>query len=256
MNPNRSILKILFRKSTPGCLALSFFLLLFTACGPNQGIEVGNPKLGGKSVTLQGPDPNESFVIQFLSDTTSQVSKVVDGQFETVAASTTIVNYQVSVTADFSGGPHFEADLEVDEEGNVKSAQLKLDGNDVPVEATVKNHSKATIDPSNYSDDALTLVTALCDRIVECDPSVVVSDCETEVYQTPGLAQELGSPPGQSLQEASESDPGFADANDDLLAECLSDVELLPCKQAEKWQTNIRHLIPKPSCPHAFSKNP
>jgi len=234
----------------------AFFLFLLLGCGPNQGIEVGNPKLGGKSVSLQGPDTNESFVIEFLTDTSSQVSKIVEGQFETITATTTILDGQVTVVADFPDGPHFSANLEVDNDGNILSATLTLDGNPVPVETTVKNDGKAAVDPGTFSNDALRLVAAICNRIVECDPSVVATDCETEVYESPGLGQELGSPPGQSLQEASEADPSFGVADDSLIDACLNDAELLPCKQAEKWQQNIRYLIPRPSCPQAFSPKP
>ena len=241
-------------------IMVGFFLLGIFGCGPNPGIEVGNPKLAGKVVTLQAPDSDDTYIIQFLTDTSAQVSKVVENQFEIVSAVVSVMDGQVQVVADFAAGPHFEAQLEVDDSGNILSATLSLDNASVPVTVEVKNEKKS-VDPF-FSNEALTIVSSLCGRIAECQPSTLSADCEAAVVEVPGLAQEFGGAPGQSLkQEGLQLDNGDVAVDADALAQCMDEMEILPCQQVEKGHDpatpedyhKVRHLIPKPSCTKVFS---
>ena len=244
------------------CFCLQFLSL---ACGttPNGGVEVGNPKLGGEVVTINPQGQEESYIVRFAEDGSAEVSKVVDGNFEIVPGTVLTEGDIVQVTATFNQGPSFEAEIQVDENGEIIAVSLILDGVVVPTETTIE------FDPpspqATWSNDALLAVATICRRVSECQASTLVSECEAELVEMPGLAQSFGSAPGQSLKETGEElENGERSSDPAALEQCLREIATLPCAQVDRGHdprdphnySQARKLVPKPSCAHAFSGHP
>ncbi len=240
-----------------------YLLFLAAACGPNGGVEVGNPKLGGKVVTLNPADRPETYVVSFPDDDSADVSKILGDQFETMAATVTIDGQNVLVEAQFSAGPAFALSFQVNEAGEIQNLSLKLDG--VPVSTGFSSQPAAPSLKTFWSNDALLVVATICQRVEECQPETPAVECEADLQGVPGLAQSFGGAPGQSLKETADAiDAGTDESDPAAVADCLAEIGILPCSQVDKGHEpsdphnyqQAHKLVPKPTCNQAFHKKP
>lgn len=249
----------------PRSLILSIMCLISIfvgwACG--AGVEVGNPKVVGKVITIDPAGRPETYVIRFQEDGSTEVSKILEDQFETVAASAETDGESVVVSATFPAGPVLQAHLQVDESGNITVVSLILDG--VPVGTEFSTDTEKPSLKALWSNDALLTVATICRRVVECQATTIQTECESDLAATPGLAQSLGGAPGHSLQETAEAlDNGNIQSDPEALSACLQEIEILPCQQVDKAHDpedphsyqQAQKLIPKPTCVHAFVGQP
>jgi len=248
-----------------------FFLLLcctFYGCAGNPGIEAGNPDVKGKKVDIFPTDSTTSFAIEFVDDTTAQVSEIKPDGVESVSVPYQITDYVVSLDAGFSDGSTIATAIHVNEQGVVTNVHFTLDGILVPVD--FKSQETPSGETSGNSPDesvnpALLLSSHLCEKIVACNADFDQADCELQVDQVDGLSHEFGGLPNQSLEAcAAAIDAGDIQVDSAKLEDCSSSIALVDCKALNKDFndvqtvdfTKVKKIIPKPVCIHVLLSSP
>ena len=90
-------------------LCLAFLGL--AACGsiPNKGIEVGNPDLKGKILTLTPKDLPETYVLDFGEADAVEAIRILENQFENVPGALEYEENRARITATFADQTALEA---------------------------------------------------------------------------------------------------------------------------------------------------
>ncbi|HKY62481.1 MAG TPA: hypothetical protein VJR29_03600 [bacterium] len=240
---------------------LWLLLAILSACGsvPNKGIEVGNPDLKGKVLTLTPKERPETFLLDFAEDGSVAATRILENEFETVPATLETAEAFAQVTATFGDGTDLDAQLFFDDSGQLSEATLALDGQPVELESSVLN-PKALRQP-DFKLAALGVAERLCARLTECGAEADAGSCTETILDVPGLAPSLGGSGGQSLREMQvELDSGELEAVETSLESCFWEISQMPCAQAQKARPpsnpqidlEVRQMIPRPSCSSGF----
>ena len=242
-------------------LALCCLLLISTACGsvPNKGIEVGNPGLKGKVLTLTPKGLIETFLLDFEADGDVLATRILGNEFDTTTATLENTENSARITATFADSTLLEVELTLDESGEIADVVLHLNGQPIELESATLN-TKAMSRP-NFELAALGIAEQLCLKLVECGAETSDDACTETVLDTPGLAPSLGGSDAQTLREMqAELSTGAIETDAPSLEACLWEILQVPCPQVREARppsnphadANIRQMIPRPSCASGF----
>ena len=227
----------------------------------SPGIEVGNPDLDGKSVTVKAQGSETLYNIEFIVDPHASVSRISGNLIETVSVVYEYGFPQLSVQATFSDQSQVEVLLTVSKEGEFIDVVLKINGQTIPSVIQSQGSSSATGEGaaclSETNNGALQISEALCAQIVTCLSEVTCIDCQSAVLQLADLGFDFGGDSGQTLGDLEQQiDNGQWEADPTALGQCLNDIPLVPCYSVAASVAigppancdNLRQMIPKPSC--------
>jgi hypothetical protein len=240
---------------------LCFLLSLSTACGsvPNKGIEVGNPDLKGKVLTLTPKELPETFLLDFEAAGDVIATRIRENEVVHAPATLESADASARITATFADSTHLEVELTFDESGEIADAVLRLNGQPVELES-VTLHLKSIGQP-NFKQAALGVAEQLCAKLTECGAETSLESCTETVLDIPGLAASLGGSEAESLREMqAEQSSGAIETDDPSLEACFWEISQMPCAQTRKARppshpqadSNIRQMIPRPSCASGF----
>lgn len=240
---------------------LGVILLALTACGsvPNKGIEVGNPDLKGKVLTLIPKNLPETFLVDFEEDGDVTATRILENEFENVPASLESGENQSRITATFADSTFFEVILSFDDFGAIVETSLFLDGQEVELaESTL---TIKTVKRPDFKQAALGVAGELCTRLLECGVESSEASCTENVLDLPGLAPSLGGTGAQTIREMQAAlDAGTLETDPASLETCFWEISQMPCPQVHQAGPasdpqagqNIRKMIPRPSCASGF----
>jgi hypothetical protein len=239
---------------------LGLILLALAACGsvPNKGIEVGNPDLKGKVLTLTPKHLPETFLVDF-EEAGDVVVRILENQFEYAPASLETDESSALITATFADATLMEVILSFDETGEIAETSLFLNGQAVELESSALA-SKGMKRP-DFEQGALIVADTLCSRLLECGVESSEASCTKSLLDLPGLAPSLGGTGSQTIREMQAGlDSETLEADPASLEACLWEISQVPCLQARKAgpvshpqaDQNIRKMIPRPSCASGF----
>jgi len=236
---------------------LIFVILLHLGCAniSNQGVEVGNPDLSGKALTLAPTNSTSIYVVNFGVPQNASVTRTQGDQFETHDTQYIIEGVQLSLSNTFLDGELLELQLEITEFLEFTNIHLFINGVEVSFQ------SEEEEDPStcttNLENPAITLSQELCSRIVACNTVFTCGECEANVLQVPGLATQFGGSPGSTLQESADDiESGQTSVNEENYLECVTEIQVIPCQLVNQYfsdesqpnYNDIKAILPKPSC--------
>jgi hypothetical protein len=239
---------------------LGLIVLTLTACGsvPNKGIEVGNPDLKGKVLTLTPEHLPETFLVDFEEDGDVVATRILENQFENAPGTLESEEGLARITATFADATFFEVTLSFDEAGEIVETRLFLDGQEVELlESTLT--TKAAKRP-DFKQAALGVAGELCTRLLECGVEFSETACTDTLLDLPGLAPSLGGG-SQTMREMQEGlDAETLEADTLRLEACFWEISQMPCPQVRKAGPstnplagqNIRKMIPQPTCSAGF----
>ena len=116
----------------------------------------------------------------------------------------------------------------------------KFTGTDTGNPFTEDDHSSADPSIEGQEDVSKQIASALCSRLVACDPGTQMDTCISGVMRAPGVAPELGFTSHSTLNDVL-GDP--SKRIDQLqLTSCLQDIERVSCGDSgmQQLQTNSR----------------
>ncbi|HKX12381.1 MAG TPA: hypothetical protein VJP40_04445 [bacterium] len=240
---------------------LGLILLALAACGsvPNKGIEVGNPDLKGKVLTLTPKNLPETFLVDFEEDGDVVATRVLENQFENVPATLESEENQSRITATFADATLFEVILSFDEAGTIVETSLFLNGQEVEL-AETNLTTKATQRP-DFEQAALGVAGELCTRLFQCGVEPSEAACTESLLDLPGLAPSLGGTGAQTIREMQAAlEAGTLETDPASLETCFWEISQMPCPQVQQAgpasdpqaSQNIRKMIPRPSCASGF----
>lgn len=231
-----------------------------------KGIEVGNPNLEGKVVTLESAGTAQSFRLEFGPPEEVWVTKIEEEDLETFFTQYTLVSLEVSLEASFSDGTDAKFNLLINESGDFISATLALNGQTVP---TTFQSETAPLEEQTLSCPAAApnvlneIAGALCSRIVSCTTGSSCPACDNEVMNLNGLAASFGVNGNQSLEQTlPDLEGGQITVEGTALEECIAAIEKLPCSVVSlSVQPNdpttfneVKGILPKPFCAKGILK--
>ncbi len=231
-----------------------------------KGIEVGNPNLEGKVVTLESAATAQSFRLEFGPPEEVWVTKIEEEDLETFFTQYTLVSLEVSLEASFSDGTDAKFNLLINESGDFISATLQINGQSVPTtfqSETTSLEEQTLSCPSSDLNVLNQISGSLCSRIVSCTTGTTCPECDIEVMNLPGLANSFGVNGNQSLQETlPDLQTGQITVEAAALQECLTAIEKLPCSVVGlSVQPNdptpfneVKGILPKPFCAKGILK--
>lgn len=224
---------------------------------PNQGVEVGNPNIKGKALTIVPETGDEIYVVEFEDPPEADVTQVIGNEFDTQPVT---LGYPedpetVTVEATFTNGTHMQATIGLNESGDATDVTLMVNGQEIPASFSTETMGLAC--PGDDENAAITIATTLCSRIVACNTVFACGECEAEVLQVSGLGNQFGGTLNMTLEEvAAGIENGEVEVDQEALGGCLSDMTIIPCALVHEDfndtdppnYNGIREIIPKPSC--------
>ncbi len=253
-------------------LRLKFFLIplfgFFISCTssfPNQGVEAGNPNtpnVQGKKVTLYPQQGENTFVIEFETQSDALVTKIHENDFESSLTAYQIQELLVWLATTFSDGTQIALILALNESSEFISAELTINGESVPVSLESKTLEMTC--EGTVTAEILQIINSLCSRIVTCNtPQVSCGACQQGVFEDSNLAHFLGADPGMSWQDVVDG-MGLGDwvVNPQALEACLDHLTITPCSLVNQGYdvqdpdnySTVQELLPKPSCAKGILK--
>jgi hypothetical protein len=251
-------------------IMISFTVLLgtvFYLCGgcSNPGIEVGNPDLSGKIITLKVQNDSSLYSLRFMENDTTDVSQIKGNQVETVSSPYTYVFPTVNVKASFTDRTQIDVTLTLNSAGEFTDVAFLLNGQptttSIQSQLNMMDHSSPSTNTTPCatltSNGAITIAQTLCSHIVSCWGNVTCGECETSVLNLANLGHQFGGNPNETLQQTSEEiDQGMWNVDETALSQCLEEIPLIDCSQVEQAVTgnppsdysHLHLMIPKPSC--------
>lgn len=222
--------------------------------GNPQGIEVGNPDLTGKKITVAAAFYNPIFVVRFDAEGATRITRILSGIYETQGSSNDIEGLTAILRAFFEDGAEVEIELVFNNLIQVLEAFLHVNGLELENEFLEEVPPFACERPEPNAAEAL--AQGLCSRLVGCGLQAACDSCEGALLDLPGLGNVFGTPPGMTLgQSAQGLEEGSLEVDPEALALCQSDMEVIPCALLIQGLSDnpdnlnpVKGLIPKPSC--------
>jgi len=236
-------------------ILLLLFSLAQGACTTNGGIEAGNPDIAGKKLTLVAEGSSATYVVLFNEAPQALITQIIENNYESKNETYTLEGLVLTLQALFSNGDQIEIRITLDNLFEFLEVLLTLNGSIIPTEAEAESGPPVCL--REETNAALQITNLLCSRIVQCTQTVLCHECEANVLEVPGLANQLGAPPNTTMAEGAEGiDNGQLEVDEEKLAICLEDTLLIPCNLvlenfgdgANPNYNTVKSLLPKPSC--------
>lgn len=246
-------------------LLIVFAFWVFGGCTalPQPGVEVGNPNLEGKKITLIPENRPEVFVVMFQAKNMAQVSQIEGIQTESVTVPYTLDSTSLHLQASFSDGDRIDVILGLSDAGEMVVLSFTLNGTQTPTAVEAQETPVNCKAPSASFMNQL--AQALCSRIASCHSTMTCGNCESQVLTLPGLAHSLGGDPNDTLlQVDQEIAQGQSAVDQTALQQCVGQIDLLPCSTVDLGfhegdpdpYADLKSILPKPACAPGILKDP